>query len=356
MLHNRLILKEFQNHDKLNRLSLADWDGLVRQARQANLLARLYSLLNERGLIETVPAQPRKHLKWAHAIAERHTLAVHWEVTLIQKALAQVGIPIILLKGAAYVMARLPAADGRLFSDIDIMVPKDSLNAVEAALMLHGWATSHHDAYDQHYYRACMHELPPMQHIKRLTVIDVHHAILPETAAIHPDPEKLRVAASGLDGYHDLMVLAPCDMVLHSATHLFHGGELEHGLRDLVDIDSLLRHFGSTTSFWPELIERAEELELTRPLFYALRYTALMLHTPVPTETAARISRPNPLILALMDNLFARALMPATPGCSDWLTGTARRLLYVRANWQRMPPLLLARHLFHKAFISPRQK
>lgn len=356
MLYNRLILKAFQNPEKLNSLSLADWDGLVRQARQANLLARLYSLLNERGLIETVPAQPRKHLEWAHAIAERHTLAVHWEVTLIRKALAQIGIPIILLKGAAYVMARLPAADGRLFSDIDIMAPKDRLNAVEAALMLHGWATSHHDAYDQHYYRAWMHELPPMQHIKRLTVIDVHHAILPETAAIHPDPEKLRAAASGLDGYHDLMVLAPCDMVLHSATHLFHGGELEHGLRDLVDIDSLLRHFGSTTSFWPELIERAEELELTRPLFYALRYTALMLHTPVPMETAARISRPNPLILALMDNLFVRALMPAHPGCSDWLTGTAHRLLYVRANWQRMPPLLLARHLFHKAFISPGQK
>jgi hypothetical protein len=28
-------------------------------------------------------------------------------------------------------------------------------------------------------------------------------------------------------------------------------------------------------------------------------------------------------------------------------------MLYVRGNWLRMPPLLLSRHLFHKAFLSP---
>ncbi len=356
MIYNNLIIKVLNNPDALASLGLAEWDLLVRQARQANLLARLHAVLDERGLIETVPEQPRKHLEWAHAIAERHTLAVQWEISLIQKALAQLGIPIILLKGAAYVMARLPTARGRLFTDIDIMAPKDSLNAVEAALMLHGWANTHHDAYDQHYYRAWMHELPPMQHIKRETVIDVHHAILPETAAIHPDPDKLRAAACPLEGYNNLAVLSPVDLILHSATHLFHGGEMEHGLRDLVDIDDLLRHFGNTPSFWPDLIERAGELELSRPLFYALRYSALILHTPVPPETAAQPGRPNRLLLALMDSLLVRALMPDHPSCSDWLTTMARRLLYVRANWQRMPPLLLARHLFQKAFISPKEE
>lgn len=356
MSSTRLILQALRQPDTLISLNLADWDLLLRQARQAYLLARLHAVLDERGLIEQVPPKPREHLEWSHAIAERHAQAVHWEVALIRKALSGVGVPIILLKGAAYVMAKLPAAHGRLFSDIDIMIPKNSLNAVEAALMLHGWAASHHDAYDQRYYRTWMHELPPMQHIKRSTVIDVHHAILPETAYVHPDPEKLRAAAQSLDGYDDLQVFAPVDMVLHSAAHLFHEGELDHGLRDLADLDSLLRHFGNLPSFWPELVERAKELELTRPLFYALRYCALILHTPIPPEAirAADVGRPNLLMLSLMDSLFFRALMPVHPSCSDWLTGTARRMLYVRANWLRMPPLMLARHLFHKAFISPK--
>ncbi|TAN75817.1 MAG: hypothetical protein EPN14_08345 [Gallionella sp.] len=351
-----LVIQALRQPGALTSLSLADWDLLLRQARQANLLARLHALLDERGLIVQIPPQPREHLEWSHASAERHTQAVHWEVTMIRKALAKTGAPIILLKGAAYVMANLPSARGRLFSDIDIMVPKGSLNEVEAALMLHGWAATHHDAYDQRYYRTWMHELPPMRHIKRSTVIDVHHAILPETAYVHPDPEKLRAAARTLDGYDGLKVFAPVDMVLHSAAHLFHDGELEHGLRDLVDIDSLLRHFSDTPSFWPGLVERAKELELTRPLFYALRYAALILHTPVPSDAmeAAQAGCPNRPTLALMDGLFTRALMPPHPSCSDWLTDTARRMLFVRANWLRMPPLLLARHLFHKAFISPK--
>jgi len=353
-----LILRVLRQPDALASLSLADWDLVVRQARYSNLLAHLHALLEERGLIEQVPPQPREHLESSHFIAERHIQSVQWEVILIRKALAKIGVPVILLKGAAYVMAKLPSARGRLFSDIDIMVPKDSLNEVEAALMLHGWAATHHDAYDQRYYRNWMHELPPMQHINRSTVIDVHHAILPETAYIHPDPEKLRAAARTLDGFDDLKVFAPIDMVLHSAAHLFHEAELDNGLRDLVDIASLLRHFSNLPSFWTELVDRAKELELTRPLFYALRYCALILHTPIPADTmrAAEVGRPSLPMLTLMNGLYTRALMPIHPSCSDRLTGVARRMLFVRANWLRMPPLMLARHLFHKAFLSPKDE
>jgi len=351
-----LILTALRQPDTLPSLSLVDWDLLLRQARHANLLAHLYALLDARDLIEQVPSQPKEHLKSAHFVAQRHTQAVQWEVTLIRKALAKINVPVILLKGAAYVMADLPSARGRLFSDIDIMVAKDHLHEVEAALMLHGWVSTHHDAYDQRYYRDWMHELPPMQNIKRSTVIDVHHAILPETAYVHPDSQKLLAAAQMLSGYDNLQVFAPTDMVLHSAAHLFHEAEFHNGLRDLVDIHHLLNHFSHLPTFWSDLIERAQTLELTRPLFYALRYCALILHTSIPTETiqAAKIGAPSRLLLALMDSLFTRAIVSVHPSCSDRLTGIARWMLYIRANWLRMPPLLLARHLFHKAFLSPK--
>jgi hypothetical protein len=57
-----------------------------------------------------------------------------------------------------------------------------------------------------------------------------------------------------------------------------------------------------------------------------------------------------------MDRLFGRALLPAHASCDDTWTPSARFLLYIRANWLRMPPLLLARHLLHKAFLSPKDK
>jgi hypothetical protein len=349
-----LVLQVLRDPARLSTLTLADWDLLLRQASAAMLQASLRSMLAERGLLEQVPARPREHLEWAHAMAERHSDAVHWEVEQIRLALADVPIPLLLLKGGAYAMAGLPAAAGRVFTDIDILVPKDRLPAVEAALMLRGWASAHHDEYDQRYYRQWMHELPPMVHLKRRSLIDVHHAILPETAAVRPDPVLLRAAAVPIPGEDGLSMLSPTDMVLHSAVHLFYDGEFNHGMRDLLDLHRLLLHFGAVPGFWDALGARANTLQLARPLFYALHYCSMLLHTPVPSQAfaAAVDGRPPAPLLALMDQLFRRALLPDHPSCNDWLTGAARFLLYIRGNWLRMPPLMLARHLFHKAFIS----
>jgi hypothetical protein len=341
---------------RLAALGLAEWDVLLRQADSAGMAATLLYLVERHGLLEGVPARPRARLEWARARAQRHADGVRWEVRQIAQALAQVDTPLILLKGAAYELAQLAPARGRRFSDIDLLVPEEKLGEVEAALMLAGWASAHSDAYDQRYYREWMHELPPMQHVKRHSVIDVHHAILPRTARMFPDPALLRAAARPLAGHARLAVLAPADMVLHSATHLFCDGEFGHGLRDLLDIDRLLRDAGADPAFWPALAARARALELSRPLFYALRYAARLLGTPVPPAAlaAAADGRPNRVLLALMDALFLRALQPPHASCADRYTGGARFLLYIRGNWLRMPPLMLARHLFHKAFLSPK--
>ena len=348
-----LVVQAFRQPQQLATFSLAQWDLLLRQAAAANLTAALYYIAEQSGQLDAVPAPAREQLAWARTLAERHSQAVRFEVREIGRALAGLALPLILLKGAAYTLAGLAPARGRLFSDIDILVPRERIAEVEAALMLHGWAGGQHDAYDQRYYREWMHELPPMQHIKRQSQIDVHHAILPETAAVRPDPAALRAAAVAVAGAEGVRVFAPVDMVLHSAVHLFYDGEFDHGMRDLIDIQRLLLEFGKVPGFWTALPQRAAELQLTRPLFYALRYAGLLLGLDVPPEALAA-GRPSAPLMALMDQLFCRALLPNHASCADRLTGSARFLLYIRANWLRMPPLLLARHLFHKAFLSPK--
>ena len=144
-------------------------------------------------------------------------------------------------------------------------------------------------------------------------------------------------------------------MVLHSAVHLFSDGEFNHGLRDLFDIHRLLLEFGPQPGFWDGLAARARALELERSLFYALRYCRRLLGTPIPDSVLAQAASggPGAALAWLMDRLFGHALQPMHPSCEGPLTGLARSALYVRGNWLRMPPLLLTRHLFHKAFISP---
>lgn len=356
-----LLIAVLREPARMAALTLPEWELLLRQALAANLTASLYCLAEEHALLAAAPAEARRHLAWAGALLRRHGDGVRWEVTRIRAALSGIDAPLILLKGAAYTLAGLPAARGRLFSDIDLLLPKESIPEAEAALMLGGWMSHHHDQYDQRYYRVWMHEIPPMQHVQRGSVIDVHHAILPLTAAVRPDPDLLRsaaVALPGPEGQAPIKVLAPADMVLHSATHLFYDGEFDKGLRDLLDLHRLLCHFGAAPGFWEALPGRAQQMQLERPLFYALRYAERLLATPVPPQVTAALAcaGPGPLQLALMDALFMRALLPLHESCATPLTPLAHGLLYLRGNWLRMPPLMLARHLFHKAFISGRSE
>jgi hypothetical protein len=334
-----------------SNLDLGQWETLIREARRSNLLPRLALEIDALGLFSRVPAQPRAHLEAARTQALAQAAAVRREVALIDGALAPLALPIVLLKGAAYLIAGLSAARGRLFSDVDILVPRAALLEVESTLMCNGWISLKTTAYDQRYYRQWMHELPPLKHHTRQTVLDVHHAILPITARLKPDSAKLLNASTPIDGAPRLRVLAPSDMVLHSATHLFCNEDVGNSLRDLADLDALLRDFGKEPNFWPTLAVRARELDLMRPLYYALRYAVRILSTPVPPDVLDAAERGGPplLLRGVMDALFMRTLQPMDAAENGSLAALARGSLYVRAHWLRMPPFLLAYHLITKA-------
>lgn len=336
--------------------SLERLDLLVRQARRADVLAKLCLHLQRVDQFESIPESVRWHFISALTVTDRHAVLVRYEVGLIHEALVPLDSPVVLLKGAAYVMAGLLPAKGRMFTDIDIMVPKFDLHLADSQLAAYGWMEGQMDAYDQRYYRRWMHELPPKKHRERKTVLDVHHAILPETAKIHPDSKKLFEKAIPIEGYEKLFVLAPEDMILHSIVHLFHDGEFEHGLRDLLDIQGLLQQFSVEDGFWDRLVARAEELELSRPLYYALDHLRDWLKVYVPEDvfqSVASVGAPSQPMRSMMKWLLARGLLPKHDSCRDSLSGITDWLLYVRSHYLRMPSHLLIPHLFHKAFITP---
>jgi len=349
------LLSVLANPTVMAELDQAGWDKLIRQAGRAGLLSRLALLAGDQGLIEKLEGPIQHHLVAAKTLAERQRRAVAWEARKLDQALAKLNIPVVLLKGAAYALADLPAGRGRLFADVDILVPKSSLGQVEAALLLHGWHGTQHSAYDERYYRQWMHELPPLTHIRRQTHLDVHHNLLPETARLKTMPELVLEASEPLEGYQALRV--PCleDMVLHSATHLFHEGEWGHGLRDLVDLDQLLRHGMSRPNWWDDVLGRAEALNLTGPLALALRYARRLLDTPVPNDILSRSAIDlNPLAWPWRDALFIGGLLTAHPSCRLAYSGLAEFMLYIRSHALRMPIHLLLPHLLHKAWTDMR--
>jgi len=344
------LLRALRRPAVLPKLDLKQWETLIREARRSNLLSRVAFDVDALRLSAQVPQQPRAHLEAARVQALAQAAAVRREIAFIDQALRPLGVPVVLLKGAAYLISGLSAARGRLFSDVDILVARAVLADVESALMRNGWASFKTTPYDQRYYRKWMHELPPLRHHTRQTVLDVHHAILPTTARLKPDSAKLLAASRSIPGEPRLRVLAPVDMVLHSATHLFCNEDVGNSLRDLVDLDGLLREFAARDGSFAQLTARAHELDLARPLYYALRYAVRILGTPVPAAVLRNVERAGPpsWLSGLMDALFMHTLDPAHEQESHGLATLARGSLYVRAHWLRMPPLLLARHLITK--------
>jgi hypothetical protein len=347
-------------------LDAQGWTELLSMARAEQLIGTLA----ERLKIESVPPKVSEILAEARVNADYQRRSALWEADCAQRALAGYGGKVVLLKGTAYVAAGLKAGEGRSIGDLDILVARQDLPQVEAALLAAGWEWVKPDPYDDVYYREHMHELPPLIHKERDRMIDVHHTILPLTARRRPDAAGMLGAskplpftvgglrlrggvgvgsvsvAQGLtsptpdpsaEREGGLHVLSATDMVCHSAAHLFADGDLAGGLRNLWDIHCLLVEF-RCPEFWGQLRERSKRHQLSEPVERAVRLAHQLYGTQIPKEWAGWHRQ---------DKWYV-ARLTARDGWGRPTRKFIRLIFYIRSHWLRMPPLMLALHLWVK--------
>jgi Uncharacterised nucleotidyltransferase len=329
---------------------------LMSQGRGSRLLGSLAFEIRDVSMDRQLPPAVDRHLQSARLTHEKQKRDLDYDCEKIRIALASIGEKLVLLKGAAYLLAGLPVGRGRFITDIDIIVPHRNIDNAENALIAFGWEHGPIHPYNDQYYRKWGHEIPPLTHKKREITLDVHHNILPPTAGPNVDAgllfERLIEIQSGI------FTLSLQDMVIHSATHLFHESEFHHGLRDLWDLDRMLRDFPTRDSkFWEQLVSRASELQLTGSLFHGLHYAQQVFGTPLPTNLLEEVaSRAQVLRKPVMDFLFLRALRPDHPQSRLPYTTLALNLLYLRSHYLRMPLYLLLPHLCRKAWMNQFEK
>ncbi len=369
-----LLVQALRDPASTGSLDADGWTALIAMARAEQLIGTLAYRLKS----ESVPPKILEILEDACLNAEYQRRSALWEAECAARALADYPGKVILLKGTAYVAADLKAGKGRHIGDLDIMVARADLPTVEALLIEKGgWEWVKEDAYDDAYYRDHMHELPPLIHKERDRMIDVHHTILPLTARPMPDAEGMLaeskpllfrggvgVAAgceadrSGIEPDRSdtnpipsskeegLSTLSPPDMICHCAAHLLADGDLAGGLRNLWDIHCLVQEFEPTgpnslhawDSWIWSLFARAEQHQLKHSLSRALRLSHFLF--------GAEGDR-NPAFLSLIDRLYIRRLT-ARDGWGRPTRKLTRLAFYIRSHWLRMPPLMLARHLWTK--------
>ena len=363
----RVLARALRDPASVLTLDDADWTALLTIAHAERLRATLAHRVE--GL--PVPARATDILQSARIAADEARVRALWEVDMARRALAPLGVPVVLLKGSAFVAAGLSAGQGRLVGDLDILVPRDRLDDVEAALLTAGWEWLKSDPYDDAYYRRWMHELPPMIHRERDAMIDVHHTILPLTARPKPDAAamigesvSLSPSPSGeglgrgvsleenVDDFsrsqappqtpplkgRGLSVLSPEDMIVHAAAHLLADGDMSGGLRNLWDIHCLLGDNVDQPDFWTRLDARAAHHGLGAAVARALRLSADLFGAAIPKQYD-RWNR---------QDKWYRTRLLARDGWGRETHKGVRFWFYVRSHLIRMPLPLLVRHLWTK--------
>ena len=335
----RLLTDALRDPSSTAALDANGWTALLAMARAEQLIGTLAHRLD--GL--PMPEAARRILADARASAGQGRVAALWEAEMARRALAPLDMPVVLLKGTAFVAAGLSAGAGRQIGDLDILVPRERIGEAEAALLAAGWEWVKPDPYDDAYYRRWMHELPPLIHRERDRMIDVHHTILPLTARVTPDAAGLIADACPLA--KGLAIPSPEGLVIHAAAHLIADGDLAGGLRNLWDIDCLVREYSEQDSdFCLSVYEEAHRHGLLPAVERAFRLTKKLYGTPVK-------SYENPVRVILQprasDALYLRRLL-ARDGWGRQTRRITRFAFYLRGHWLRMPPLMLARHLWIK--------
>ena len=349
--HARLICDALVRVESVRDLGQAQWDVLVRVARRARLLGTLaWRIRDQANLWRSIPEPVRGHLTASIHFTAWRNQALKVLIAELRQTLPA-STEIVLLKGGGYLAQGLPFARGRMPGDLDVLLPREALDPASEILRANGWSSGKLSAYDLRYYREWSHELPPLRNERHVFELDLHHAIAPVTSRVRPETalllERSRALETGVQGGCGLRVLHPLDQIVHSAVHLFQDTELDERLRDLVDLDGLIRYHVTSDAGWGALRERARQLGAGALLETACRYCTLWLETPIPESM--RHGLRSPWQVAALDWIVTRTLLPALPQDSGRLDlRVAHTLARVRYHRMRMPPPLLIRHVFGK--------
>lgn len=332
VLKTPVICQDFNGHD---------WSQLISFGRSHGVLGRLYYLLESEGLIANIPQGPLNHLKSAFLFANQQQKNTIRELNEIAAAFKSRGLTPVILKGAAYLLSRKRCAEGRTFNDIDVLTYKDTLQSAEIALMVAGWIHKKEEEYDKEYYRNWTHEIQPMIHNNRLTVVDLHHNILPPTNKFSFDAKRLKLKVNETK---NLATLDDCDMFIHCALHLFTEGEFSKPLRDLTDLSMLLDDLDSNTTvdlIWARAVELGVQSFIALALTLALPLTNNKIVIPVSVKLTF-IQR------YLVLPCYRKVLLNNNVVTTTLSHKIASTFLYIRGHFVRMPIKILLPHLIKK--------
>ncbi|MDX1678260.1 nucleotidyltransferase family protein [Arsukibacterium sp.] len=326
--------------------SAACWTDLLQQARSLGLTAQLKALFERHNMLDKLPETVQKHCAWGWRYYQKQRASLFYELMQLEPVMAAASYPCLLLKGAAYQALGLTVSEGRLYSDIDLLVARSKLTDCKAKLFFAGFFEPAMSAYDMHFYLELSHENPPLYHVKRGTALDLHFALFPLAGRKNLATEQVFVSARPIEG-SCFQVPSLSYLYIHAAIHFFWQEERHKLIKDLIDLDLLYNQLAEQ-QLLSQLLDDSAQYGALEPVVNTLLLIKQLFKRELPPEIASQLK------YSRYRKDFARALLlqQLQAGTTAKLAGA---IWYLRGYRHKMHWPVLLRHIWVKSRVMFKQ-
>ena len=246
----------------LERLTVAEWDGVIRRSFEHSVSPLLYWHLKKLWTSVSVPADVQGRLRQIYIDTVTLNIRLYHELSKVLGILKDNGIPVIVLKGAH--LGELVYGDIglRTLSDADLLLKKEDLARGQKSLMKAG----------------CYLQSGQL-------ILDLHWSIDLSIADFNIDIEEVwKRAQPGVIAGTEVLVLSREDLLLNiclhlSSVHLFQFG----GLRALCDIREMVNKYSDQIA-WEKVKELAGQWGALKAVYLVLLLAKDLLGARIPDE------------------------------------------------------------------------
>jgi hypothetical protein len=274
-----------------------DWDFFVQTAHDHRVLPLIYRTFSKT-CGDQVPKRAMEQLSREFSANARRNLSMTAELFQLLKVFEQDNIPAIPYKGPILSAALYGEVSMRQFSDLDVIVPKQSLEEA-TNLLLHRGYKEKHDASGNPLGCSDREKDLVLVHPALDITLELHWGISRQKDPLQVSPEVLWENVNTLMvGGKAVKIHTPEDLLLILCIH---GGKhrWEH-LGWLCDIAEIIRCYPELD--WVKLIDRASLLGGRRILFLGLLLARNGLGAELPNSVVRKIET-DPIVVELANQV-----------------------------------------------------
>lgn len=330
----------------IEKATPSDWTRFLQSARKYGLLATYYTYFKQCNVLASVPEKVQRHLLSGQNYADKQAFSLANELLLLEQVFADAHYPCLLLKGTAYRCAGFNYAKGRLFSDIDLLIPKDCLDDANMRLLAFGYVENELSDYDRNYYLQWSHQLPPKHNLLTGASLDLHHHIFPVVSSLHLQIAPFFRYATELRG-SKFQLCSPSLMFVHACVHLFYQEESHKLIKDVIDLWML---FNQVSDSLDEVREMAMQVKAEQAVAYGFDLLAQIFETELDTETKnwlLSFKYKSPYIIWLIKTMLFSTGVGNAFAHSVW---------FLRGHLLKMGPFTLIYHLSAKTINQLKER